>query len=273
MILTNRYGRGIGVSGYRGIGVSGYLSCNSRPKRRGNACIHTGFRRETSILLRVFTPFLLLLAVFLLYSCDNPSGSSATSTPSEKSSSPTTTVSGRITTPAGNSITTAQVWASTDPANKVSVDTTDGSYSLGVFHSGSFTLTAGYTGEGGNYKMSDPKLFDNIKAKNMDGQDIVLKYGHTTTVSGQVVSTFTDRGARVSLNTNNVTITLEVEGIALLPEVKTRTIGATVGAYSINDVAHNGTLTIKASYSGFKHYSRTFRSTARAVSHNINLVQ
>ena len=94
----------------------------------------------------------------------------------------------------------------------------------------------------------------------------------TTTVSGRVVSTFTDRGARVSLNTNNVAITLEMEGIAL-PEVKTRTIGATVGAYSINDVAHNGTLTIKASYSGFKHYSRTFRSTAKAVSHNINLVQ
>lgn len=207
------------------------------------------------------------MALFLLYSCDNPSGSS---TPSEKSSSPTTTVSGRITTPAGNPITTAQVWASTDPANKVRVDTTDGSYSLLVIHSGNFTITAEDTD--GNYQTSDPKPFNDIKAESIDGQDIGLKYGHITTVSGRVVSTFTDRGARISLNTNNVTITLEVEGIAL-PEVKTRTIGATVGAYSINDVAHNGTLTIKASYSGFKHYSRTFRSTARAVSHNINLVQ
>ena len=111
----------------------------------------------------------------------------------------------------------------------IRVDTTDGSYSLLVTHSGSFTITAEDTD--GNYQTSDPKPFNDIKAESIDGQDIGLKYGHITTVSGQVVSTFTDRGARVSLNTNNVAITLEVEGIAL-PEVKTRTIGATVGAYS-----------------------------------------
>ena len=209
----------------------------------------------------------LLLAVFLLHSCDNPSGSSTL----------TTTVSGKVTTPAGNPITTAQLWASTDPARKVKVKE-DGSYSLGVFHSGSFTLSAGYTGEGGSYKMSDPKPFDNIKAKNIDGRDIALKYGHTTTLSGQVVGNYTSSaGGRGTTLENNAAVIVEVEGIEVT-KYRTRRIGGIGnGAYSISNIAHNGTLVIKVNHSlrvtAYKPYSHTLRTTAKATSHTINLVQ
>ena len=192
---------------------------------------------------------------------------------------PTTTVSGRVTTPAGNPITTAQVWASTDPANKVKVNTTDGSYSLGVFHSGSFTLTAGYTGEGGNYKMSDSKPFNDIKAKNIDSQNIALKYGHTTTVSGQVVgnSTSSSSGGRIAVYENNATLIVEVEGIEAT-RYQTRLIeGIGNGACSISNIAHNGTLVIKMNHSSrfttYKSYSHTLRTTAKAASHTINLFE
>ena len=198
----------------------------------------------------------LLLAVFLLHSCDNPSESS---TPT-----PTTTVSGKVTTPAGNPLTTAQVWASTDPARKVKVKQ-DGSYSLGVFHSGSFTITAEDTE--GNYQTSDPKPFNDIKAKNITGHDFGLKYGHITTVSGK---TKTYGGDPPSSGTRNgVTVTIEVEGVEV---GRTTSGGSTVGSYTFNDVAHNGTLTIKARHSLFKHYSHTLRTTARTVSHNTRLV-
>ena len=219
--------------------TKGHLSRNS-----------TGFRRETSILLRVFTPFSLLLAVFLLHSCDNPSGSS---TPT-----PTTTVSGKVTTPAGNPLTTAQVWASTDPARKVKVKQ-DGSYSLGVFHSGSFTITAEDTE--GNYQTSDPKPFNDIKAKNIDGRDFELKYGHTTTVSGK---TNTYGGNPPASGTRNgITVIIEVEGLEV-----GRTTSSGGGDYTFNDVAHNGTLVIKANHSVYKPYSYTLRTTERTVSHN-----
>ena len=74
----------------------------------------------------------------------------------------TTTVSGKVITPAraadptkGSIITTARVWASTDPTKKIAVGA-DGSYSLQVAgHSGSFTITAEYTATGNkNYKTS-----------------------------------------------------------------------------------------------------------------------
>ena len=177
-------------------------------------------------------------------------------------------MSGRITTPAGNPVTSVQVWASTDPANKVKVDTTDGSYSLGVFHSGSFTLTAGYTGEGGNYKMSDPKPFNDIRAENINGQDIRLKYGHTTTVSGKTRlygGTPLAGGER-----SGVTVIIEVEGVEVGRTTSMAGTHSTVGSYNLNDVAHNGRLTIKANFRSYT-YSHTLTSTARAVSHIINM--
>ena len=176
-------------------------------------------------------------------------------------------MSGRITTPAGNPITTAQVWASTDPAQKVKVKE-DGSYSLGVFHSGNFTLTAGYTGEGGNYKMSDPKRFDNIKAKNMDGQDIALKYGHTTTLSGK---TWLYGGTPLAGGPRSgITVIIEVEGVEVSRATSSGGTSSTLGNYTFNNVAHNGTLTIKANFRSYT-YSHILTSTARAVSHIINV--
>ena len=198
------------------------------------------------------------------------------STPSEKSSSPTTTVSGRITTPAGNPITTAQVWSSTDPSNKVRVDTTDGSYSLLVTYSGSFTITAEDTD--GNYQTSDPKLFNDIKAESIDGQDIGLKYGHTTTVSGQVAGNYTNNaGGRGRRYLNNAVLIVEVEGIEAT-RYQTRMIGGIGhGAYSISNIAHNGTLVIKVNHSSrfetYKPYSHTLRTTAKAASHTIELFE
>ena len=197
----------------------------------------------------------------MLHSCDNPSG------PSTPTPTPTTTVSGKVTTPAGNPLTTAQVWASTDPARKVKVKQ-DGSYSLGVFHSGSFTITAEDTD--GNYKTSDPKLFNDIKAKNIDGQDFKLKYGHTTTVSGKTNTYGGDPPA--SGTRNGITVIIEVEGVEVGRTTSGGNTSSTIGNYTFNDVAHNGTLTIKASHSGFKHYSHTLRTTARSVSHNTRLV-
>ena len=206
------------------------------------------------------TVCVLLLAVFLLHSCDNPSG--------PKKSSPTTTVSGKITTPAGNPLTTAQVWASTDPARKVKVKQ-DGSCSLGVFHSGSFTITAEDTD--GNYKTSDPKPFNDIKAKNIDGQDIGLNYGHTTTLSGK---TWLYSGAPPAAGgpRSGITVTIEVEGVEV--GRTTSTLGSsrtTLGSYTFSDVAHNGTLTVKANRLG-STYSHTLRTTEPSVSHNIRLV-
>ena len=170
----------------------------------------------------------------------------------------------------------AEVEGSAGPAEKVKVNK-DGSYSLGVFHSGSFTLTAGYTGEGGNYQSSDPKPFNDIKAKNIDDQDFKLKYGHTTTLSGQVGGTYTDSdGSGGFIYENNAAVTVEVEGIEAA-RYRTRTIGGIgAGAYSISDIAHNGTLVIKVNTSSrfnFKPYSHTLRTTAKGASHTINLVQ
>ena len=172
-------------------------------------------------------------------------------------------MSGKVTTPAGNPLTTAQVWASTDPANKVRVNTTDGSYSLGVFHSGSFTITAEDTD--GNYRTSDPKPFNDIKAKNIDGQDFELKYAHTTTVSGKTRTYGGDPPA--SGTRNGITVIIEVEGVEV-GRTTSRGTGSTLGSYTFNDVAHNGTLVIKANFSSSKPYSYTLRTTERTVSHN-----
>ena len=104
----------------------------------------------------------------------------------------TTTVKGTVVTPAraadptkGGVITTAQVWASTDPTKKVSVDTTDGSYTLEVAgHQGTFTITADYTAGDGNYKAGAPQSVTTTAAAHT--QDIALSYGYTITLSGQV---------------------------------------------------------------------------------------
>ena len=157
----------------------------------------------------------------------------------------TTTVRGQVVTPAraadpakGNNITTARVWSSVNPANKVPVDSTDGSYSLQVVnHSGNFTITAEYTAAGTkNYKTGDPRTVT-TKGAAIENQDIALEYGYTTTVRGTVV---TLAGGGTTAPVVGATVTIEVEGI----EAGRDTAKAGNGEYSIT-VDHPGVMTAK----------------------------
>ena len=197
-----------------------------------------------------------LLAVFLLYSCDNPSGSSA---PSEKSPPPTytTTVSGRIVTPAraadptkGSTIGTAEVWASTDPARKVAAKA-DGTYSLEVTHAGTFGITAGYTGTDGNYKTSDEKTFKTAD-KTIDGENIALNYGHSTTLTGRVITV----GYPTNISRNGARITIRVEGRV----VGSTTAGGGYAEFSIT-FAHPGRFKATARFTGLKDKSHGIDTT------------
>ena len=131
----------------------------------------------------------------------------------------TTTVRGKVVTPAraadpakGSIITTARVWASINPDNKVLVNTTDGSYSLQVAnHTGSFTITAEYTATGDkNYKTSDPKTVSTTGAE-VNNQDIPLNYGYTITISGKTYL-FPPGGSEATLKPG-MRVTVEVEGV------------------------------------------------------------
>ena len=130
----------------------------------------------------------------------------------------TTTVSGKVVTPAraadaakGSHISTAEVWASTDPGNKVPVNTADGSYSLnGVKHSGTFTITAEYTATGNsNYKTSDPQAVSTTAPAHT--QDIALNYGYTTELTVRVSLHASALGAGTV--SSGVNVVIEVEGI------------------------------------------------------------
>ena len=133
----------------------------------------------------------------LLAACPPPGGDGTPTTY-------TTTVSGKVTTPAGNPIATARVWASTDPATKVTVGT-DGSYTLAVTHPGTFTVSADYTATDGNYKAVAPQTVTTTATAYP--QDIALKYGYTITVSGQVIDV-----SGTPVNRNGATVTARVEG-------------------------------------------------------------
>ena len=156
----------------------------------------------------------------------------------------TTTVSGTVITPAkaadpskGSTITTARVWASTDPTKKVAVGT-DGSYSLQVAgHSGSFTITAEYTATDGNYKKTSTAKAVTTKGTAIENQDIALKYGYTTTVRGTVV---TLAGGGGTAPVVGATVVIEVEGI----EAGRDTAKAGNGEYRIT-VDHPGVMTAK----------------------------
>ena len=174
-----------------------------------------------------YLAFSLLLAAIFFYSCDPPS-SSATKTY-------TTTISGKITTPAENPIA-AKVWASTDTANKVTAGA-KGNYSLTVKHSGTFTIDA-------DYKKPIPRSSVNlyykasktVKTTNPTHDlDITLQYGYTTTISGTVLS----NDATGIKSFPNATVIIEVEGI----EKDKETDGP---SYKIENVAHPGCLMIRA---------------------------
>ena len=178
----------------------------------------------------------------------------------------TTTVRGKVVTPAraadpakGSIITTARVWSSVNPANKVPVDSTDGSYSLQVVnHSGSFTITAEYTAAGDkNYKTGDPRTVT-TKGAAIENQDIALEYGYTTTVRGTVV-TLADGGTTAPVV--GATVVIEVEGI----EAGRDTARAGNGEYRIT-VDHPGVMTAKVT-------SSTGNTTRNLTTTNTELIR
>ena len=201
----------------------------------------------------------ILTVAALLTACPSPSGG-GTPPPTPTY---TTTITGKVVTPAraadptkGSVITTAQVWASTDPTKKVSVDTTDGSYSLEVAgHSGTFTITADYTAGDGDYKAGTPQSVTTTAAAHT--QNVALKYGYTTTLSGQVFDT--PPGVSVTeRNGATVIITTESRGLEVA-RTTSSTIGGNAGSYRVT-FDHPGSFRITASFDG-RSNSFDFRTT------------
>ena len=168
----------------------------------------------------------------------------------------TTTVRGKVITPAkaadpakGSIITTARVWASIDPDNKVPVDSTDGSYSLQVAnHTGRFTITAEYTAAGNkNYKTSDPKTVT-TKGTAIENQDIPLNYGYTTEVTVRVNLSATP-GSGTSSWGSGVTVVITAENGHKVGEDLTSGVVTPNGA--VITVDHPGRIRATASFSGY----------------------
>ena len=190
----------------------------------------------------------------------------------------TTTVSGKVITPAraadpakGSVITTARVWASTDPAKKVAV-AADGSYSLQVAgHSGSFTITAEYTATGNkNYKTSDPKTVTTT-GPAIENQDITLNYGYTTEVTVQVALYPTGaapifaNGVAVVITANTTTEQGHVVG-------RGTTSNAATPPSAVIKVDHPGMIRVTASNTGYTSASSDRTLTADNISVPINLL-
>ena len=159
-----------------------------------------------------------------------------------------TTVSGKITSPAGNPIA-AKVWASTDTANKVTAGA-DGNYNLTVKHPGTFQIIADLD----NYKASDPKTIETNKQTH--NLDISLEYGRTATVWGLVFMAISLRSDPVYAN--GATVTVEVEGVQVGDKVD---IGSS-GTYRLENIAHPGSLTLKVN----PPKGTTFKSLSHPVS-------
>ena len=196
--------------------------------------------------------FAILAAAFLFYACTPPDSSS--------SGAPTytTTVSGKITTPAGNAVMQyntatgryepsskdAKVRASTAPATKVPVKA-DGSYTLKVVgHPGSFKIHVSYPA-GRDYKAPANPQEVKTSAATLKAPDIALKYGYTTKLSGQVAD---NTSGSTFINRNNLPVIIEVEGREW-ERTLTGTIGSIAGSYSI-EFRHPGTFKAKASFGG-----------------------
>ena len=189
--------------------------------------------------------------------CPSPGGGGGSATY-------TTTVSGKVVTPAraadpakGSVITTARVWASTDPAKKVEVGA-DGGYSLQVVnHSGSFTITAEYTATGNrNYKTSDPKTVT-TKGAAIENQDIALNYGYTTefTVKASLNAT-TASGGTIS---SGVTVVITAEGGHEIGRGITSGNFAATGVLpsAVIEVDHPGEITATVSRDGYRSNSNS----------------
>ena len=190
----------------------------------------------------------------------------------------TTTVSGKVTTPAGNAVTQydtaagrstpsaadAKVWAATASATTAKVAVrADGSYTLTVTHPGTFTLSVNYPA-GRDYKAGAPQAVTTTAATHT--RDIALSYGHTTTLSGQVSD---NPSGTTYINRNRLSVIIEVEGREV-DRTTSRTIGGIEGSYRIT-FDHPGTFRATASFEGRRGaYSRA-RYTGATSGGNIIL--
>ena len=142
------------------------------------------------------------------------------------------------------------MWASTDPNRKV-VAKADGTYRIEVTHAGTFGITAGYTGTDGNYKTSNEKTFKTAD-KTIDGENIALNYGHSTTLTGRVITV----GYTTNISRNGAKITIRVEGRV----VGSTTAGGGDAEFRIT-FAHPGSFTATARFTGLKDKSHGIDTT------------
>ena len=178
----------------------------------------------------------------------------------------TTTITGKVVTPAravyptkGAVIKTAQVWASTDPENKVTVDTTDGSYTLKVAdHTGSFTITADYTGTDGNYKAGAPQRV-RIRGWFHSQINVALKYGYITTLSGRVFDNPPGASTTIPRNGATVIITTENRGLEVA-RTTSSTLEGNMGSYRVT-FDHPGSFRVTTSFGGRSNSFEAVRIT------------
>ena len=182
----------------------------------------------------------------------------------------TTTITGKVTTPAGKAVTQydgalgrsvpsaedAEVRASTDPAAKAAV-AADGSFNLSVKHPGTFTLSVDYPA-GRDYKAGAPQTVNTTAAAHT--RDIPLRYGYTITLSGAVF--YIPPGETVTFK-NDATIIITVEydvrevdgtlqvvndGVEVA-RTTSSTIGGNEGRYRVT-FDHPGTFRVMSSFDG-----------------------
>ena len=188
----------------------------------------------------------------------------------------TTTVRGKVVTPAraadpakGNNITTARVWSSVDPANKVPVDSTDGSYTLEVAnHTGSFTITADYTAADGKYTTSTAQTVNTTGAA-VDNQDIALNYGYTTEVTVQVGLFPSGLGSTAgAMIASGATVVITAEDGH---EVGRGTTSGASSPSAVITVNHPGRMRVTASYPGYRSAFQNRDTTEPDAGVNLNL--
>ena len=171
----------------------------------------------------------------------------------------TTTITGKVTTPAGKAVTQyqfdgaagrwldvpsaedAEVRASTDPAAKAAV-AADGSFTLSVKHPGTFTLSVDYPA-GRDYKAGAPQTVTTTATAHT--RNIALSYGYTTTLDGRVTDTLP---SGVIIARNGATVTVSVEDREV-DRTLSRTIEGRTGDYIIT-FDHPGAYRASASFNG-----------------------
>ena len=172
----------------------------------------------------------------------------------------TTTITGKVTTPAGKAVTQydraagrsvpsaddAEVRASTDPAAKAAV-AADGSFTLNVKHPGSFTLSVEYPA-GRDYKAGAPQTVTTTAAAHT--RNIPLSYGYTITLSGRVVG-FNSSGDGSPRNGAMVTAAVEDRVVNSTTSSGTNAAGNPLGNYRIT-FNHPGTFRAEANFPGLR---------------------